>query len=57
MKEKANNRIGIRVTDDLRQKLEQRAEEEGRTMSNFIINTLTKYLDEIERAKEILNKK
>lgn len=56
MKEKANNRIGIRVTESFREKLEQRAEEEGRTLSNFIINTLTKYLEDIEKAKKLLDK-
>ena len=49
-KEKATNQIGIRITDTLKERINQRAAEEGRTPSNFVINIVTKYLDEVEKG-------
>ena len=60
-KEKATNQIGIRITDTLKERINQRAAEEGRTPSNFVINfvvkVLTEYLDEVDNAKRLLEKK
>ena len=56
-KEKATNQIGIRITDTLKERINQRAAEEGRTPSNFVINIVTKYLDEVDNAKRLLEKK
>lgn len=59
LKSKATERIGIRVTPELKERLDKRAEEENRTLSNFIIATLTNYLDKVDEAKQLLgnNKK
>lgn len=40
-KEKATEKISFRATETLKKKIEKRAEEEGRTPSNFIINVVT----------------
>ena len=55
-KEKALERIGFRITKDLKQKLEIRADEEGRTLSNLINNVLADYIEKIESAKKLLQK-
>lgn len=57
MKSKATERIGIRVTPELKERLDKRAEEENRTLSNFVIATLVNYLDKVDEAKKLLNKK
>jgi len=51
-KEKALERIGFRITKDLKQKLEARADEEGRTLSNLINYVLADYIEKIEEAKK-----
>lgn len=55
-KEKALERIGFRITKDLKQKLEARADEEGRTLSNLINYVLSDYIEKIEEAKKLLQK-
>lgn len=57
MKDKATERIGLRVTPELKERLINRAEEENRTLSNFIIDKLMEYLDKVDEAKKILNNK
>lgn len=57
MKSKATERIGIRITPELKERLDKRAEEENRTLSNFIVATLVDYLDKVDEAKRLLNKK
>lgn len=56
MKEKATERIGLRITPELKKRIEKRAEEENRTLSNFIIDKVTEYLDKIDEAKNLLKK-
>lgn len=53
-REKALERIGFRISPDLKKKLELRAEEEGRTMSNLINNVLADYIKKVEEAKKLL---
>ena len=57
MKDKATERIGIRISPELKKRLEERAEEENRTLSNFIVDKLIDYLDKVDEAKKILNNK
>ena len=38
MKDKATERIGIRISPELKKRIEERAAEENRTLSNFIID-------------------
>lgn len=54
MKSKATERIGIRITPELKERLDKRAEEENRTLSNFIIAVLTNYVDKVDEAKQLL---
>ena len=56
MKDKATERIGIRITLDLKRRIEDRAAEENRTLSNFIIDKVTEYLDRVDDAKNLLKK-
>lgn len=53
-KEKATERIGIRITSSLKEELEKRANEEGRSMSNLIIKIVEEYINKINEAKRIL---
>lgn len=53
-KEKALAKLGIRLTETLKERLEERAVEEGRTPSNLVVNIITKYLDDIDSAKKKL---
>jgi predicted DNA-binding protein len=53
-KEKATEQIGFRVTPTFRDRLEVRADEEGRTMANLIIKVVNDYLDQVEDAKKLL---
>jgi predicted DNA-binding protein len=55
-KEKTVKQIGLRVTETLLTRIEERAEEEGRTVSNLVIKAINDYLDNIDEAKKILKK-
>lgn len=57
MKDIATEQIGIRVTKSLKEKLQERAEFEGRSVANLVIRACEEYLDKIEEAKILLNKK
>lgn len=57
LKDKATERIGIRISPELKKRIEERAAEENRTLSNFIIDKIIEYLDKVDQAKELLNKK
>lgn len=57
MKDKATERIGIRISPELKKRIEERADEENRTLSNFIIDKVIDYLDKVDQAKDLLNKK
>lgn len=56
-KEKATIQISLRITPSLKINLEERAKEECRSLSNFIITVLQNHIDEIEKAKIILKKR
>lgn len=53
-REKALERISFRLTQELKEKIEIRAEEEGRTLSNLIVNVLSDYIKKVEEAKKLL---
>lgn len=57
MKDKATEQIGIRVTKDLKEKLQDRADFEGRSLANLVIRACEEYLTKIDEAKRLLNKK
>jgi uncharacterized protein (DUF1778 family) len=48
--------ISLRLSPDFKKRIEERAAEENRTMSNFIVNVLSLYLNEIDEAKILLAK-
>lgn len=53
-KEKALNKMTFRLTETLKARIEARADEEGRTPSNFVTNIVTEYLNKIDDAKKTL---
>jgi predicted DNA-binding protein len=53
-REKATEQIGFRVTPSFRSRVEDRADEEGRTMANLIIKVVNDYLDQVDDAKKLL---
>lgn len=56
MKEKLNNTITIRVSEEFKKQLEEQAVYESRTLSNLIQKVLTDYIEDIQKAKKLLNK-
>lgn len=55
-KQKATKYIGIRVTENVFTRVNERADEEGRPVSNLIVKIINDYLDEIDEAKKRLSK-
>lgn len=49
--------LGFKIDPELNDRIEKRAIEENRNKSNFVVNVLTNYLDEVDRAKRLLEKK
>ena len=47
--QKTEGQIGIRVTAELRERIQAQAKKEQRNISNFIIKVLTDYLDQVEK--------
>ncbi len=56
-REKATSRMGLRITDTLKRRIDERALEEGRTPSNLVVNIVTEYLNRIDEAKKLLDGK
>lgn len=56
-KEKETTQIGFRISPETKIRWEKRAEEEGRPLSNFIKVVVNNYIDEIDKAKQLLNQK
>lgn len=52
MMAKTETQIGIRVTEDFKKRLEYRAEQEHRTVSNLITKVLGEYLEQHEHAED-----
>ena len=48
--------ISLKVEPEFKDRILQRAEEENRNLSNFIVTVLTNYLDEIDKAKRLIGK-
>lgn len=55
MKDKATEMIGIRVTKVLKERLQERADFEGRSLANLVTRACEDYLNRIEEAKQLLN--
>ena len=56
MKAKTDDMIGIRVTKEFKEKLQERADFEGRSLANLVKGACEKYLEDIEEAKNLLKK-
>lgn len=54
---KKNITLSFKIDEELHQRIEQRMKEEQRSKSNFVIKVLTEYLDKIDEAKKIINKR
>ena len=55
MNNKTTEYIGFRVTKELKEKLEERAEFEGRSLANLVKRACEDYLKKIDEAKKMIN--
>lgn len=53
---KKTETLSFKIDPNLKARLDERAKEENRNMSNFVINILTNYLNEIDKAKKLISK-
>lgn len=51
MKDLKNGKIGIRINEDLKEKLNNIADKQSRTLSNLITLILENYVEQKEREK------
>lgn len=54
MATKKTETLAFKIEPEFKERIVKRANEENRNLSNFVVNILTKYLDDIEKAKELL---
>lgn len=48
--------LSLKVEPDFKARIENRAKEENRNLSNFVETILTDYLNEIDKAKKLIGK-
>lgn len=53
---KKTETLAFKIEPEFKERIVKRANEENRNLSNFVVNVLTNYLDEIDKAKSLLNK-
>lgn len=53
---KKTETLAIKIEPELKNRIAERANEENRNLSNFVVTVITNYLDEIDRAKRIIGK-
>lgn len=53
---KKTETLALKVEPEFKKRVEERANEENRNLSNFIVTVLTNYLDEIDKAKKLIGK-
>lgn len=56
MATKKTETLALKVDPDFKDRVTKRAEEENRNLTNFVETVLTKYLDEIDRAKMLIGR-
>jgi len=56
MENKKTETLSFKIDPTFKGRLEERAQEENRNMSNFVVNILTNYLNEIDKAKKLIGK-
>lgn len=49
MKQNKSVRLGIRVTEDLKARIQEKAKEENRSMSNYLENIIIKALEKEDK--------
>jgi len=49
---KTDTQIGIRISQELKDRIEQQAIKEQRSISNLIIKVITNYLNEVKKTEE-----
>lgn len=57
MEDKKIYTLSFKINEELNKRIEERATEEKRNKSNFVIKILTEYLDKVDEAKKIINNK
>ena len=55
MQKKKTETLSFKIDGNFKERITQRAIEEKRTTSNFVVKVLTEYLDKIDEAKKIIN--
>lgn len=49
--------LSFKIDDELNQRIEKCMKEENRSKSNFVITVLSDYLDQVDNAKKIMEKR
>jgi uncharacterized protein (DUF1778 family) len=53
---KKTETLALKVDPNFKDRVLKRAEEENRNLTNFVETVLTKYLDEIDKAKMLIGR-
>ncbi len=56
MSTKKTETLALKVDPNFKDRVLKRAEEENRNLTNFVETVLTKYLDEIDKAKMLIGR-
>lgn len=48
--------LSLKINPEFKSRIETRAEEENRNVSNFVETILTNYLNEVDKAKKLIGK-
>ena len=51
--EKTDSQIGIRLTRELKDRIEAQADSEHRTVSNFVLKVVIEYLEQAEKEAKL----
>ena len=55
MMDKTSEQIGIRVTKEFKERMQNQADIEGRTLANLVKKACEDYLKKIEEVKQLIN--
>ena len=53
-KPKKNNVLSFKVDDNFKERIENKAQQANRSVSNFVITLLTKAMDDIDRNERLM---
>lgn len=54
---KKTETLALKVDPEFKDRVIERANEENRNISNFVVTVLTNYLNDIEKAKKLIGQK